>query len=448
MKRRLLVISFHYPPDGSIGGQRWAGLSKYLARAGWEVHVVTASAPRDYQMPSGVHRHFRPRRRTLNEWYRARNSERIAPTSSSEALVSDSAPGKPSRITRALILARRIAGSAAGLPDQGRGWIIRAAGAALSLMQTGEFDCVVSSGPPHSAHFAALVATLGRGTDFWIDMRDPWSATHEMNSVADRFVRAERYVLHKLERMVFPRASRVLVNTNEFAAQLRAAQPDLNVLHFPNGVDTELLPPRDISAVIPGSIAYVGTLYAGRDLSSVFTALRAVANETGGTNRPLTLNVAGPLESPHRERMLSQIQSAGLNEAVKVIGVLPRDAALELLSRSHLALVLAQDQPMCVPAKLYESVGLGIPTLVIAEKDSAAAREARRIGAFTADGHDVDGIKTLLADLMNGNIPMKIEAATPISYEALAVRMDQLLRGASALQTELAPAANSLPNPA
>jgi glycosyltransferase involved in cell wall biosynthesis len=448
MKRRLLVISFHYPPDGSIGGQRWAGLSKYLARDGWEVHVVTASAPKGYQMPAGVHRHFRPRRRTLNEWYRARNAARTEATASAAASVSDAPPRRPGPITRALILARRIAGSAAGLPDQGRGWIVRAAGAALSLMQTGEFDCVISSGPPHSAHFVALVATLGRGTDFWIDMRDPWSATHEMNSVADRFVRAERYVLHKLERMVFPRASRVLVNTNEFAAQLRAEQPDLNVLHFPNGVDTELLPPRDLSAVIPGSIAYVGTLYAGRDLSSVFSAMRAVADRSGRTSGPLTLNVAGPLESPHRERMHSQIEAAGLAESVRVLGVLPRDAALQLLSRSHLALVLAQDQPMCVPAKLYESVGLGIPTLVIAEKDSAAAREARRIGAFTAEGHDVDAIESLLADLTNGRIPMKIEATTPISYEALAVKMDQLLRGASAQQTELAPAANSLPHPA
>ena len=61
-KRRLLVITFHFPPDGSVGGNRWAGLSKYLARRGWEVHIVTAAAGDDFQMPDGVHRHFRARR--------------------------------------------------------------------------------------------------------------------------------------------------------------------------------------------------------------------------------------------------------------------------------------------------------------------------------------------------------------------------------------------------
>src|SRR5436305_8380951 len=71
-RRRLLVISYHFPPDGTIGGQRWSGLSKYLARLGWEVHVVTAASPGKGELPAGVHTHFRERRRTLNDFYRAR----------------------------------------------------------------------------------------------------------------------------------------------------------------------------------------------------------------------------------------------------------------------------------------------------------------------------------------------------------------------------------------
>jgi ABC-type hemin transport system ATPase subunit len=116
---------------------------------------------------------------------------------------------------------------------------------------------------------------------------------------------------------------------------------------------------------------------------------------------------------------------------VKIHGQLPRAQALELLSRSHLALVLAQDQPMCVPAKVYESVGLGVPTLVIAEKTGAAAAEARRIGAMSLDGSDVDGMKSLLKDMLSGRLPTTIAPATPVSYADLAVEMDRLLRDAS-----------------
>jgi hypothetical protein len=127
--------------------------------------------------------------------------------------------------------------------------------------------------------------------------------------------------------------------------------------------------------------------------------------------------------------MHEDIAAAGLGSQVTIHGVLPRAQALELLSRSHLALVLAQGQPMCVPAKLYESVGLGVPTVVIAEEESAAAREARRIGAMTFDGGDVDGLRSLMEDMLAGRIPTRIETRAPISYEELAVQMDSLLRG-------------------
>src|SRR4051812_43133566 len=65
--RRLLIISYHFPPDGAVGGQRWAGLSKYLVRLGWEVHVITASAGGPQDATPGVYRHFSPRRRTLTD---------------------------------------------------------------------------------------------------------------------------------------------------------------------------------------------------------------------------------------------------------------------------------------------------------------------------------------------------------------------------------------------
>src|SRR5206468_11730330 len=73
--RRLLVISYHFPPDGAVGGLRWAGLSKYLARVGWEVHIVTAAEGPAAVTP-GVHRHHCRPRRTLNDRYKAFSARR------------------------------------------------------------------------------------------------------------------------------------------------------------------------------------------------------------------------------------------------------------------------------------------------------------------------------------------------------------------------------------
>jgi glycosyltransferase involved in cell wall biosynthesis len=366
----------------------------------------------------------------LDDAYKAA-SGRFRQSSRGDRLHSPENPGRALGFAPVAAL-RRILGSSTSLPDQGRGWVGRASGAARALLRERKFDVVITSGPPHSAHFAGLVATLGRDAEFWIDMRDPWSAMHEMHKHQDRFIRAERFLMRRLERLVFPRAARVIVNTREFESALRADEPELDVVWFPNGIDLEQLPARDVSAVENCSISYVGTLYANRNLSSVVAAMHALSRDRPEAAAMLRLNVAGPLDAPNRERMEDDIAAAGLASQVSIHGVLPRTRALELLSRSHVALVLAQDQPMCVPAKLYESVGLGVPTLVIAEPASAAAHEARRIGAMTLDDSDVDGLRSLMEDMLAGRIPTRIESRIPISYHELAVQMDRLLRGSAA----------------
>ena len=43
-RRRILVISYFFPPDQTVGGARWAAMSSWLRRAGHEVTVLTTNA--------------------------------------------------------------------------------------------------------------------------------------------------------------------------------------------------------------------------------------------------------------------------------------------------------------------------------------------------------------------------------------------------------------------
>ena len=429
--RRLLVISYHFPPDGAIGGQRWAGLSKYLAHLGWEVHVVTAAKPDGTAPIPGVHRHYCPRRRTLNDVYKTAATRIRKRTKAAGAATLGIQPRRHS--LSPINALRRIVGTSMYLPDEGRGWVAVAAMTARALLRQFQFNVLITSGPPHSAHFAGVFAGLGTDVQHWIEMRDPWSLTHDFSGQEDWLIRAERSMLRKFEQIMFPRASRVVVNTPQFATSLRATEPALEVEYLPNGVDLENTPPRDDRAIDRGSIAYVGTLYARRNLSSVCSAIARLLREQPDAAGTIRLDVAGPMDPKHRRKFEEDIAAAGLSSVINVHGKIPRAEALELLRRSHLALVLAQDQPMQVPAKLYESVGLGVPTLVIAEDSSASACEARRIGAMTLDGSDVDGLTSLFGDLLAGRIPTSISAKTPISYAHLAQRWDLLLRKACGL---------------
>jgi glycosyltransferase involved in cell wall biosynthesis len=322
---------------------------------------------------------------------------------------------------------RYLAGESMSLPDQGRGWIMRAAGAARALMKRHRFDLVISSGPPHSAHFAGMLATLSNGVPHWIDMRDPWSDPFRPGTPRRRSARL--MLAARLEPIIFRHIKRVIVNTSEFARVLRAREPQLDIIYMPNGINTAQLPERTDERFAECSIAYVGALYANRNLTTVLAAVAEIARERPEVAGLLKLRIAGPMAPAHRQQFERDLAEHGLSNMVEVLGVLSRTDALALLNRSHLALVLAQNQPMAVPAKLYETVGMRVPTLVIAEGDSASAREARRIGTLIAEPQDIRGMRAIFEDALAGRLPASMEPKVPIDYDDLSKVMNRVLRG-------------------
>jgi len=426
--RRLLVITYHFPPDGSVGGLRWAGYAKYLARLGWDVHVVTAAEQASAGSVPGVHVHICRRARTLNDLYNA--VARRLRSARGNGQPAPSSPGSTARRSKPGI-AGRIRQELAGLlefPDHGRGWVLKSAWTARRLMRRMSFDAVITSGPPHSAHIAGMLATLGKPGLHRIDMRDPWSGLLDKSWGRSMYPALHaRWLIPRLERGVLRRAAGIIANTREFAAIARRAYPAVPVAWVPNGIDPERLPKVEAQPEPGLAIAHVGTLYAGRDLGPVLVALRDFLRSHPEARAQTRLHVAGSLSGGNETRLREQVAACALDDVVVVHGVLPAQEALTLLGRSHLALVLAQDQELQIPAKLYECVALGVPTLVIAESGSAAASEARRIGAMACEPADTEAIVAILLRLWQQPTPRQAVPRTTIDYATLAVEMDRLL---------------------
>ena len=47
VKKKILVVSYTFPPSPGIGGRRWAKFSKVLVQKGWDVDVIAAKITRD-----------------------------------------------------------------------------------------------------------------------------------------------------------------------------------------------------------------------------------------------------------------------------------------------------------------------------------------------------------------------------------------------------------------
>jgi glycosyltransferase involved in cell wall biosynthesis len=366
------------------------------------VHVVTATPPDRIEDCPAVFVHHREPRRTLNDFYLAasRGLRRAGQSGTSGASSSSSSDsngggegdgaGPSGSPFQAL---RENVSQFLSFPDSARGWVLPAAMEARRLLDQQRFDLMVSSGPPHSAHLAAALVARGRSVPYWVDMRDPWG---QFNVEGDSRTALMRYLHTRLERSVFSTASLILTNSTPYADHLRGLYDELPVETIPNGVDLDRLPTDVVEPFPELTLAHVGSIYLGRDVGTVLKAMRLAADASEG--RPLRLWLVGGLTEPHRSRVHRQVEENDLGGNVEIQGRLPRPEALEILRRSTFAVVLAQGQPLQVPAKLYECVALGLPTIVITEPDSATASEGRRIGAFVFGEAEHEALGRLLVE--------------------------------------------------
>lgn len=436
--RRLLVISYHFGSGGAIGGLRWLGFTKYLRRLGWTAAVLTAAEHEGDARDTGATVERCPRFWTSLDVLRSARRLMIGRAPRSAA---PSAGTAASHHTSPLHQLGRELAAWLAFPDEGRGWIVRAALRARAMIRRFRPDVVVSSGPPHSAHVVAGLALAGRSARWVIDLRDPWAGPFPAIWQSHRLLGSRTYgtLSRRLEAAAVGAADAVLTTTPQLAAVLRAQYPGARVVCVPNGVDHTSLPAPP-SDPYPGlAIAYAGTLYAGRDIGAVAGGLRRFLERHPEAARAGSkLRVAGNAESQHAKAFVEAVTAAGMGQAVEMMGTLPREEALRLLARSRVALVLAQQQELQIPAKLYETLAMGVPTLVVAPEGSATAVEGRRLGAFVHDSDDVEGVAALFERLWRDGLEPR-PGPTGITYEALAPRMDALLRSDLTTALQAAP---------
>ena len=427
--RRLLVITYYFGPNGSVGGLRWAGITKYLARLGWKVFVITAAPPAGNSTSSDTHVEWCPRLWTFLDGCRL--LRRFAFGRSVGSFANGSRVAPAAEVPGLLRQVRREMAALLAFPDESRGWVFRAALRARAAIRRFQPQVVVSSGPPHAAHLVAGMATIGSAARWWIDLRDPWAGPHTKAWDADPRVASKisRALSRPLERVSFGTAHGVIVNTHQLAEALAPRYPAVPVAWVPNGVDPECLPPPARSRYPGLGLAYAGTLYGSRDLGPVVRALRTFLERHPEAARAGSkLRIAGLAELRHARAFNDAAAAAGMQQYVELLGPLPRAEALDVVCRSRLAVVLAQEQELQIPAKLYESVAMGVPTLVVAPVDSAAGLEGNRVGAVVRDSDDVEGIASVLEQLWRDAAAERSSCPVPITYEAIAPLVDDLLR--------------------
>ena len=386
--RRVLVVSYPYPPMPTVGGNRWLAMSKYLRRAGYEVEILTTSAfgslPDDAEQQ--VDRAF-----DLVGARWLRRSLRRPPIPPPGVAGADDTP-PPAIVTKLVV------------PDHNAlTWAPFAIAAARRMLAARDFDCIVTTSAYESTHLIPLA--LGRRRPAWVaDFRDGWTF-HPWKPPYP--TRAQRRLDAYLERRVVMSAERTTCVEAPVAEDLRE-RLGVDATLVPNGWDPELaadsdrvsLPELDEGRL---QLVHTGKLSGGwgRNPTPFLEALARLRAESPATAAQLQLVLAGRLDRSEREL----IESFALGDLVRHLGQLSRAEAIALQRRADaLVLITAPNLVWELPGKIFEYMGAGRPVLALASGNEAARVVAETGIGWTVAPDDPIAISAALRRIASGEL--------------------------------------------
>jgi glycosyltransferase involved in cell wall biosynthesis len=406
--RSILIVAQHAPPSPLVGARRPAALAKELGRRGFEVYVLTSLASGRGAVPHAA-RTIRSRDllTTRLNWRRAslqaQQGSRPGPYREASTLESIVVPDL-SVVT----------------------WLPFALARTRALIARLRPDCLLTTGPPQSAH---LVGPLARrlGAAWIADLRDGWTydAPHEWLSPA--LARADRAI----ETAVLRRADRVVAVTEPITRDLRE-RLGIDAVTITNGFDPEDEVAGDVDGLVRAdryTIAYTGRLgVAGRKPQALLEAALELRRRRPDMSRPPEIVFAGAI-AESEQHLFSDSRYASVARSV---GVLERPRALAL-QRAADALVVIAAGSAGYPAesvatgKLFEYLGALRPVLVLGERTEAARIVAQAGAGLAAPGDEPTSVADALERLLDAPPVPDREAVSAYAWPALAERYEQVI---------------------
>ncbi len=430
--KRVLIITYYWPPMGGGGVQRWLKFVKYLRSFGWEPVVFTTEGGnvsiRDESLFKDVPNDIRVIRHPILEPYGIYN--RLMGKGKDEGfhagfVETEKESGEP--------LMKRFSMWVRGtlfIPDAKMFWIRPAARRIRRLIKEEEegFDAVVSTGPPHTTHLIAERALRSSRIPWLADFRDPWTEIDFFHHLPMPKWAKRRH--QKLEKRVLTNADRVVTVSWTWGRDLeRIGGREVDVV--PNGFDEEDLRGEKPPLSSRFTLTHAGAFNKDRDPALLWDALGELANEEEGFRESLLIRLIGPVD----HSIVEGIRVNGLAPNLELIHQLSHEEVIPYLRSSWVLLLPLNNTPNIggiIPGKLYEYLGAERPILCTGSLDGDSARILADTGAgVTLDLEDRAGMKRSMKEYFRayseGSLEVKAQGIERYSRKELAGSIARIL---------------------
>ncbi|MFM2156050.1 MAG: hypothetical protein RL516_799 [Bacteroidota bacterium] len=405
--KKVLIITYYWPPSGGAGVQRTLHFAKYLGDYNCIPYVLTvdptyASYPvKDESLKASVPEN-------LN----------ISYTKSFEALNILSAIAGKDKVPYGGFTNQKKSSFVQDvlkwirgnffIPDARIGWVKYATKKAAELIREHQIDCILISSPPHSSQLIGLNLKKEFPHLKWIaDLRDPWTDIYYYKELlhTDWAKKKDR----SLEKKVLERADAALVVSSyiKYAFAEKSLKVNVDKIHvLPNGYDESDFEVSGKKNSDKFYITYVGTMADSYKPSVFFEALAKVIQQNNIEH--LVFRFVGSVPVSIKEKL----NELGINS--EFIGHVAHQEAVRYMLSTNLLLLVIPDAPGAegiLTGKLFEYLGAGKRIVGIGPSNGDAATILKECQAGRMfDRNDKTGLFDFLSDEINNDRSSQINS--------------------------------------
>lgn len=392
MDKKVLIISYYWPPSGGSGVQRWLKFVKYLPAMGWQTYVFTPENPSFAVQDPSLLKDVPPQAEIIRfpiwEPYDAffkltggkGDIKAVTPTS----MVSGSNKTIFQKVTtwlRGNLL----------IPDPRVFWVKPASTFLHDFLRQQGITTIITTGPPHSMHLIGYRLKKKNPTLKWIaDFRDPWSEWGFLDSLM--VGRLARWMHRRLEKKVLHLADHIVTITPFYVRQFEQLS-GRKVELLTNGYDEQDFHNLNIYPTDKLVIRHIGTVNEKCDPRPFMRAVERLVSENDDFRRHVHIDFTGEVHPQFMEFVRS---SAGLQSLTTFTPPVPHKELIKQYGQSSLLLLILtgyKDAEGYMPGKLFEYMATGLPVLATGpENGDAAALLKECNGGIMIDGSNETAI--------------------------------------------------------
>ena len=433
--RRVLIVTYYWPPSGGSGVQRWLKFAKYLPPHGWQP-VIAAPEGADYpvvdeSLASDVPPEAEVLRFPIREPYGLYRRLTGAPRGDVRAAPAGVDGGGPGLFKR---LANWVRGNLF-VPDPRVWWVRPTSRALIRYLREHAVDALVTTGPPHSAHLIGRHLKRAYPTLPWVmDVRDPWSQFDVHLAFGPG--RRAREKNAALERACLAECDLVLGTSPSMPTHLEPFD-QRKYACVTNGYDAadfgEVAAPKRAAGKF--HLYHTGLLGANRNPEAVWAALAQLARGNAGFGESLHVHLVGNVDAAVEMSLARHPELAG---KWTVTPWLPHDELLARYADADAFLLCPNRSDNArgqINGKLFEYLAARRPILHVGPFDADNTRLLDETHAgLTVPPGDVDAARQAIEEIYSGRFSASPHAlppgaAAPFERRALTRQLARLLDG-------------------